>query len=110
MGEAVEQSAGEPLGAEDLGPFVEGEIACDQDERAFVSLAKDLKQEFSASLGQGHEAELVNDEQFIGSELFLEAQQVLLIAGFDQLADQSRGGGEANAMAALAGDQAESQG
>jgi hypothetical protein len=48
MGEAVEQGAGEPLGAEDLGPFVKGQIAGDQDGCAFVSLAKDFEQEFSA--------------------------------------------------------------
>ena len=27
MGDAVEQSAGKPFGAEDLGPFLEGQVA-----------------------------------------------------------------------------------
>lgn len=31
VGESVQQRAGEPLGAEDLRPFVEGQIAGDQD-------------------------------------------------------------------------------
>jgi hypothetical protein len=35
---------------------------------------------------------------------------VLFIVGFDQLADQRRGGGEAYTMTALTGGQAESQG
>ena len=30
VGEPVQQGAGEPLGAEDLGPFVEGQVAGDQ--------------------------------------------------------------------------------
>ncbi len=39
----------------------------------------------------------------------MEAQQLFLIACFDQLADQGRGGGEADAMATLTGSQTESQ-
>ena len=34
---------------------------------------------------------------------------MLLIAGLDQLADQGGGGGKANAMASLAGGQAQGQ-
>jgi hypothetical protein len=30
MGEPIEQSAGEPFGAEDLGPFLEGQVRGDQ--------------------------------------------------------------------------------
>ena len=32
MGQPVEQCAGEALGAEDFGPFIEGQIAGDQGE------------------------------------------------------------------------------
>jgi len=38
MGSAVEQSAGEPFGAEDLGPFLEGQVAGHQRGCAFVAL------------------------------------------------------------------------
>jgi len=39
VGDAVEQGAGEPLGAEDLGPFVERQVAGDERRGAFVTLA-----------------------------------------------------------------------
>jgi hypothetical protein len=73
MGEPVEQCAGEALGAEDLGPFVERQIAGHQNRCALVALAVDFKQQFSAGFGQGNEAELVDDEQFVSGELFLKA-------------------------------------
>jgi hypothetical protein len=45
---------------------------------------------------------LVDDEKVVGGQLLLEEQQGLIAAGFDRFTDQS-GGGEAHAMAALAG-------
>jgi hypothetical protein len=41
--------------------------------------------------------------------LLLEAQQVLIVASFDQFADQRSGGNETHTMTALAGSQAEGQ-
>ena len=79
-------------------------------EAAFVALAEHLEEQFGAGLGQRHEAQFIDDEQFVAGDLLLEAEQLLLVAGLDQLADQGGGGGEAHAMAALAGSQAESQG
>ena len=38
VGDAIEQCAGEALGAEDLGPFVKGQIACDQRRRTLIAL------------------------------------------------------------------------
>ena len=40
VGEAVEQGAGQPLTAEDLGPFVEWQIAGHQRGAALVALAR----------------------------------------------------------------------
>ncbi len=37
MGEPVEQSAGQPFRAEDLGPFLERQVRGDQSRAAFVS-------------------------------------------------------------------------
>ena len=48
VGEAVKQSAGEPLGSEDVGPLVEGEVGGDQDGAPFVALAEDLEEQFRA--------------------------------------------------------------
>ena len=46
VGEPVKQSAGEPLGAEYVGPLVEGQVGGDQDGAPFVALAEDLEEEF----------------------------------------------------------------
>ncbi len=62
MGEALEESAGEALGAEHLGPFVEGQIGGDQGRAPLVALAEHLEQELGAGLGQRHEAEFVDDQ------------------------------------------------
>ena len=110
VGEAVEESAGKPLGAEHLGPFVEGQIGGDQGRAPLVSLAEHLEQELGAGLGQRHEAEFVDDQKLVGGELLLEPQQLLVIAGLDEFVDQCGGGDEADREALLAGRQAETEG
>ena len=52
VGEPVEQSAGQPLGAEDLGPFLEWQVAGDQRGCAFIALTEGLEQQLGAALGQ----------------------------------------------------------
>ena len=63
VGEPVKQSAGEPLGAEHVGPLVEGQVGGDQDGAPFVALAEDLEEEFRTGGGEGDEAQLVDDEK-----------------------------------------------
>ena len=99
MGEPIEQSAGEAFGAKDLGPFLEGQVRGDQGGAALVALAEHLEQQLGSGLGQGHEAEFIDDEQLIAGDLLLEAEQLLLIAGLDQLADQRGGCSEPDTMA-----------
>lgn len=70
MGQAVEECAGESLGAEDPGPFVEGEIAGNQDGALFVALAEDLEQQFGADFGERDKAEFIDDQQAIGSAVY----------------------------------------
>ena len=50
MGEAIEQRAGQSLGAEHAGPLIEGQIAGHDDRAAFVALAEDLEQQLGAGL------------------------------------------------------------
>ena len=50
VGEAVEESAGKPLGAEHLGPFVEGQIGGDQGRAPLVALAEHLEQELGTGV------------------------------------------------------------
>ena len=63
VGQAVQESAGEPLGAEDLCPLVEGQVGGDEDRACLVALAEDLEQQLCAGLGERDEAEFVDDEE-----------------------------------------------
>ena len=110
VGEAIEERAGEALGAEHLGPFVEGQIGGDQGRAPLVALAEHLEQQLGAGLRQRHEAEFVDDQKLVGGELLLEPQQLLVIAGLDEFVDQRGGGDEADREALLAGRQAETEG
>ena len=46
VGEAVQQRAGEPFRAEDLGPLIEWEVGGHQDGAPLVALAEDLEDQF----------------------------------------------------------------
>ena len=61
MREAVEERAGEPLGAEHGRPLVERQIARDQRAASLVALAEDLEQQLGPGRGERHVAELVDD-------------------------------------------------
>lgn len=103
VGDAVEQSASEPFRPEDLSPFLEGQVAGYQRRCTFISLTEGLEQQFGAAFGQGHVSQFVDDEKLIAGQLFLEAQQVLVIASFDQLTYQRGSGSESHAMTTLTG-------
>jgi len=51
MGETIEQSAGQPFGAEDLGPFLEGQVRGDQGRATLIALAEHLEEQFGAGFG-----------------------------------------------------------
>src|SRR3974377_462058 len=72
MGQAIEQGAGEPLGSEYAGPFVERQIAGHEGRAPFVTLAEDLEQQLGAGLRQRHITEFVDDQQLVGGELSLQ--------------------------------------
>ena len=56
-------------------------VGGDQDGDPLVELAEDLEEEFRASGGQGHEAQLVDDEQLEAGQLSLAVEQSSLIPG-----------------------------
>ena len=74
MREAVEERAGEPLGAEHGRPFVERQIARDQRAASFVALAEDLEQQLGPSRRERHIAEFVYDQELVAGELTLKTQ------------------------------------
>ena len=62
LGQPVEQRASQPFGAEDLGPFVEGQIRGHERRCLLVALGEDLEQQLGAGLRQRDVAELVHDQ------------------------------------------------
>jgi len=110
VGEAVEEGPGETLGAEDLGPFIERQVARDDDRALLVALAEDLEEQLCAGLGERDEAKLVDDEEPAGGDLLLQALEPPFVTGLEQLVDQRRCGREADGEALLAGRQAEAEG
>ena len=87
VGEPVQQRPGQPLRAEDLGPFVEGQVGGDQDGAPFVALAEDLEEQFRAGSGQWDKAQFVYDQQVQAGQLPLQIQQPSLVPGLHQLMD-----------------------
>ncbi len=54
MSESVKQCASEPLGTEDLGPFLERQVGAHHEAVVFIGPADDLEEQFGASLGEGN--------------------------------------------------------
>ena len=69
----IEQRAGQALGTEGLGPFVEGQVAGDQCGAAFVALRDQLEQQPGAGFAERHEAQFVDDQQLVADQLLLQA-------------------------------------
>ena len=88
MGQAIENGACEAFCAEDLGPFIERQVGCDDDGAAFIALGDDFEEQLSAGFAQGDKAQLVNDQKVLAGELFLEPLQAAFIDSFDQFVNQ----------------------
>ncbi len=88
MGEAVEQSAGEPLGAEHLDPVLKGQIGGDNEAGALVSAADHVEEQFGTGFGKGDVAEFVEDEQIEPFELIHEPLQVVVVALLEHMGNQ----------------------
>ena len=88
VGEPVEQGAGRAFGAEDLRPFLEGQVACDQCQCAFVALAESFEVQFGADFGERHEIQFVDDQQFLAGQQLMKALHLFFIARLDQFVDQ----------------------
>jgi hypothetical protein len=69
-------------------------------------MSEGFKQEFTSRGGEGHGAEFVDDQQLVGLDLLLELEETPLVAGLQQLMDQTGGGGETHGEAALTGGHA----
>lgn len=110
VGQAVEKGAGQALGSEGFGPFVERQVAGNQGGAALVALRDQFEQQLGAGFAEWNEAQLVDDQQLAGGHLLLQAQEAALVAGLHQFVDQRGGGGEADGEALLTGGEPEPQG
>ena len=110
MGQSVEQRPGQALGTERLGPLVEGKIRGDENRGALVALRDELEQQLRSGLRQRDEAQLVNDQQLVVGELFLQPQQPSFIARLHELMHERRSGDEAHRQPPLARGQSQSLG
>ena len=110
VGETVEEGPGEPFRAKDLGPLVEGQVGGSQDRAAFIALAEDLEEQLGPGLGQGYEAQFVDDQELETRQLPLQVEQPPFVPGLNQLVDQSGGRGETHGQSSLTRSQAETEG
>ena len=110
VGQAIENGACEAFRAEDLGPFIERQVGGDDDGAALVALRDDLEEKLGPGLAQWHKTQLINDQQVLADQLFLQALQAAFVDGLDEFMDESSGSGEAYFPALLAGRQTQSQG
>ena len=75
----VQQSPSQSLRSEHIGPLVERQVGGHKHRAPLVSLAEDLEEQFRTGLRQGHEAQLVYDQQLQTGQPLLEVQQTSVV-------------------------------
>ena len=105
--EAVEQRRGEFLVAEDLHPLAEREVGRDDRRAPLVAVGEEVEQQLAAGALEGHEAELVDDQQRDPQVTLMEPRERELVTCLDQLAHEVGGADEGDAVAAAGGLDAE---
>ena len=84
-----EQRRGQLLVAgEDGDPFGEGQIRRDHGRPALVAIGDQIEEQLAADAVEGHEAELVDDQDVEREQTPLEATQLARVAGLEQLAHE----------------------
>src|SRR5512138_699949 len=92
MREPVEQRGGELLvAAEDFDPLAEGQVGGDDDAAALVAVGEHVEEQLAAHAVEGHEAELVDDEQLDAVQSALQPTKLSRITSFYQRAHQVGG-------------------
>ncbi len=79
-------------------------------DSALVALAEHFEQQLGAGLGEGHEAQFVDDQELQSGEPFLEPEELLVVTGLHELVDQGGGGDKADREALLTGGQTQAEG
>ena len=76
VSKAGPERAGQAFRSKDLGPLVEGQVGGDQSSAPLVALTEDLEQQFRPGLGQGYEAQFIDDQQFQAGQPLLQLHSV----------------------------------
>jgi hypothetical protein len=99
VSEPVKQRTGEPFGAKDLGPFLEGQVRGQHEAVMFIGPADDLEEQFGSCLGERNISEFINHKEMESLELFVQSLKPLFFPALHELSDKVHGGMEANGSA-----------
>ena len=100
MGEPVQPGSGQAFGAEDFGPLFKGQVRGDQEADTLIGTADHIEEELGPGLGEGHEAQFVEDDQVLAFQLLDESVKGSLLSALQKMGDQA-GDGEESYPAAL---------
>ena len=98
VAEAVEEGCGELLVAKDFDPLGEGEVRGDDGRAALVAIGEQVEEKLAALSIEGHEAELVADEQVDSTIASLQSAKVAFVSRLEQVTDEVCGADEGNAL------------
>jgi hypothetical protein len=65
VSEPVQQGAGEPLGAKDFRPFLEGQVRGQHKAVMLIGPADDLEEQFGSCLGEGNISQFIKKEEIL---------------------------------------------
>ena len=104
----VEERGGQALiAAEERRPLGEGHGRGDQQADLLVQRREEAEEQVGAGLGEGDEADLVEDQQLVAQQAALEAAEAVGGLRLEELVGEPGGGGEADAVPLLTGGDAE---
>ena len=96
MSEPIKQCTRKPFGAEDLSPFLKGQVRGYHEAMMLISPADDFKEQFRSSLGERNVSQFIDDKQMESLKLFVHSLKSSFFSALHELSDQVGGGIEAN--------------
>ena len=99
MSEPVKQCTGEPLGAKDLGPFLESQVGGHHEAVMLIGPADDLEEQFGPGLGERNVSQFIDDQEMESLELFVQSLKSFFLTAFHELGNKVCGCVEANVSA-----------
>ena len=110
MDESVGDGGGGGGVVEELSPVLEGEVGGDDGRGALIALVEDLVEQIGAAGVEGQVSQLVDEQEVVGGPSREAPGEGVACLGGDELVDEIGGEGETHAVAAQAGELAESVG